>query len=102
MKHKQSARQIAIEKLVNMPISTRDDVEFFFNGLIELLGTQFHPGTRFEDYVDMSGEVGCAVFGCAEAIFLNEQMELCFNVAGKERFRIHDMLLLEERLTEEA
>ena len=94
---KLSTQQATTEKLVNMPISTREDVEFFFNGLIELLGTQFHPGTRFEDYVDMSGKIGCAVFGCAEAIFLNEQMELCFNVAGRERFRIRDLLLLEER-----
>ncbi|NII26195.1 DUF4262 domain-containing protein [Pseudoflavitalea sp. X16] len=63
-------------------ISTPDHVYNFFKALMVDHQLNFHPDDRFEDYIDLKNKQ--KTFTTAESATLNQVMDHCFAVCGKD------------------
>jgi hypothetical protein len=72
--------------MINIQISSEQDIRNFFRFLVEELSLNFHPDTAFEDYVDVN--TGNPTFEKPEADRLNTLMDHCFALIGERVYEV--------------
>jgi hypothetical protein len=84
-----------IDKTYTNQIKTVQDVKDFFNCLLTVDKTAFHPDDNFKDYTDKSGKPS---YTPAAAQINNKLMDICFDICRAAKEDIYEIAMNCSRL----